>query len=152
MKKFTFGHLALASIVGLGIGVGITIFFYSVFSVIPPGKQSKIMTLSEAKTSVQNGLNSKTALYCDTLRAWTISREQYDAMILINNNASPISMPSNGFRIYPGVDVSLGQIGIVVGVDVSGKDAVSGTIVSTAWANSGPCPTQCDATSPIMNR
>ena len=54
-----------------------------------------------------------------------------------------------GFRIYYGKDNNARKIGIVVGVDNMGKDAVKNTIFNTDAPVSSPCPPICDTSSPI---
>lgn len=78
--------------------------------------------------------------------AYNINLSQLNAMNLLRNSDSTLT----GFRIYPGVFGDPTNVTIVVGVDGAGDDNTS-TIYTTGAAGTGPCPTVCDAESPITN-
>jgi hypothetical protein len=57
-----------------------------------------------------------------------------------------------GYRTYMGVDDSGAAIGIMVGVDASGKDMTNDDdIIYGVRGSMGPCPNICDSSSPITN-
>jgi|GEM_PF-4605478 len=57
-----------------------------------------------------------------------------------------------GYRSYMGVDASGQAIGIVVGVDASGRDmAADDDVIYGVRGSMGPCPNICDNSSPITN-
>jgi hypothetical protein len=85
-----------------------------------------------------------TSPFHDTLIAYKINMLQFHAMQLLAATDTTVS----GFRIYPGIHGDPENITSVVSTDPSGKDKLS-DIYSTSAINSGPCPTSCDATSPI---
>jgi hypothetical protein len=80
------------------------------------------------------------------IKGFTLDKSQIEAM----NSISKENPNLSGFRIYMGVDKSSRKIGIVVGVDNTGKDAVKNTIYTTDLKNLSPCPPICDASSPIV--
>jgi hypothetical protein len=80
------------------------------------------------------------------IKGFTLDKSQIEAMNSISRENPDLS----GFRIYMGVDKSSRKIGIVVGVDNTGKDAVKNTIYTTDLKNLSPCPPICDASSPIV--
>jgi hypothetical protein len=79
------------------------------------------------------------------VKGFTIDKSQLEAM----NSISKENAYLTGFRIYMGKDNSSRKIGIVVGVDNLGLDAVKNTIFYTDAPNLSPCPPICDDTSPI---
>jgi len=80
----------------------------------------------------------------DTLKAFTINLQQYNAMGLILK-----AIPSaHGFRIYMGAQgTPTNRILMVVG---TGSPDKTGTIYATSATGTGPCPIVCDNTSPIL--
>jgi hypothetical protein len=75
------------------------------------------------------------------VKGFTIDRVQLDAMnALIRENSSLA-----GFRIYLGKNASDRKLGIVVGVDAQGRDALNNTIFGTDASSVSPCPPVCDA-------
>jgi hypothetical protein len=80
------------------------------------------------------------AISVDSLRGFSISLRQFNAMQMILNNDPTVQ----GFRIYMGVD-SAGPVRLVVGFGSPDHDVV----YETSDENSGPCPHVCDLDSPI---
>ncbi len=87
---------------------------------------------------------ANTPFVTDTLRAFTINMQQFDAMKLIAYRDSSV----HGFRIYMGLD-SLTPVRMVVG---TGSPDKTDQIYQTTDACSGPCPHICDESSPIMEK
>ncbi|MCX6251489.1 MAG: hypothetical protein NTX61_12140 [Bacteroidetes bacterium] len=85
-----------------------------------------------------------TPYHVDTLFAYKINMLQFHAMQLLAASDTSIS----GFRIYPGIHGDPQPVSSIVSTDLSDKDN-TGEIYSTSSINSGPCPTSCDAGSPI---
>jgi hypothetical protein len=54
-----------------------------------------------------------------------------------------------GFRLYFGNDPSGNRVAIIVGINANGSDLTNNIYTTRASANVGPCPTVCDANSPI---
>jgi hypothetical protein len=79
------------------------------------------------------------------IKGFTIDKSQLDAMNIISKENADLT----GFRIYMGKDNNSMKIGIVVGVDSMGKDAIKNTVFNTASKNLSPCPPLCDTSSPI---
>jgi hypothetical protein len=77
----------------------------------------------------------------DTMQAYSINPEQYNAMKLIAASDPTV----HGFRIYNGMD-SLTPVRIVVGTGSPDRTKV---IYATSDAGSGLCPYICDKSSPI---
>ncbi len=80
------------------------------------------------------------------IKGFTLDKAQLDAMNAISKENADLA----GFRIYMGKDASAKRIGIVVGVDNTGKDAIKNTIFSTDSRQLSPCPVVCDVSSPIV--
>lgn len=80
----------------------------------------------------------------DTLKAFTISKDQLSAMKMIELGDTTV----HGFRIYMGMNNAM-PVKMVVGT--GSPDRVS-TIYLTSSKNSDPCPVLCDDESPIIAR
>ncbi len=78
----------------------------------------------------------------DTLKAFTINLEQFNAMKVIAREDTSV----HGFRIYMGLDIKT-PIRMVVG---TGSPDKTKKIIVTSDVNSGACPDICDKSSPIM--
>jgi hypothetical protein len=79
----------------------------------------------------------------DTLKAFTINLEQFQAMGRILSEDASV----HGFRIYMGADsIPSNQVMMVVG---TGSPDKTSSIYKTSSADSGPCPFICDVNSPI---
>ena len=146
-SKGTFG---LASFL-LGAGLGITVFALISFSAGNPPLpviRTGPITVDSATHMTANYHNSAEvitgkpeAVVVDTTQV----RVMYNIMVRDHSLA--------GFRIYLGYPAPLSKekIGIIVGMDNREHDVTS-TIYQTAGAHVGPCPTVCDATSPIHHQ
>jgi hypothetical protein len=102
------------------------------------------ISVTEAKTYLNNYLVDA-APVSGVIKGFTIDKEQFDAMNAIAKENTGIS----GFRIYMGKDNASRKIGIVVGIDALGKEAVTGKIYGTDSKSLSPCPPMCDVNSPI---
>ena len=98
------------------------------------------ITVKEARQYFLNYLAQPVSL--DTLKAFSISDDQFTAMKLIDLGDTSV----HGFRIYMGMD-DKSPVGIVIGT--GSPDRVN-IIYATPANNSGPCPKLCDDSSPIM--
>ena len=79
-----------------------------------------------------------------------IDMDQYTTMgILKAANPNVVA-----FKIYYGIDENNTNVGIVLGMDVNGKDitngSASGKVYSVTSKKLAPCPPICDAQSPIQ--
>ncbi|MFZ4520548.1 MAG: hypothetical protein ACOYNC_02515 [Bacteroidales bacterium] len=86
----------------------------------------------------------KSPIHVDTLKAFTISFTQFNAMQQIANSDTSV----HGFRIYLGMD---GKTPVRMVVGTGSPDKVN-KIILTDDVNSGPCPYICDDSSPIMDK
>lgn len=102
------------------------------------------ITKDQAQTFVNNYLTDAAPI-AEPVKGFTLQRAQLDAMNKLVQENSALT----GFRIYLGKDANAAGVGIVVGLDKSGSDALSGSIYSTDGSGVSPCPPICDATSPI---
>ena len=106
----------------------------------PSGLQK--ISVKEANSFFKTYIESP--LSVDTLKAFTINAEQFNAMTLIVKADPKV----NGFRIYMGMD-SLTPVRMVVG---TGSPDKTNLIYETTDLSSGPCPHVCDISSPIMDK
>ena len=102
------------------------------------------VSATDANTYVKNYLSGAT-VNNQVIKGFTLDKTQLDAM----NNIFRENSLLTGFRIYMAKDNSGQKIAIVVGVDATGKDAVTNTIYNTSAAINNPCPPVCDVTSTI---
>ena len=102
------------------------------------------ITSSTAHSYVINYLSDATSVNL-VIKGFTIDLAQLEAM----NSIAKENPALTGFRIYYGKDSNAKKVGIVVGVDNTGKDAVKNTIFNTDSPVSSPCPPICDTSSPI---
>lgn len=148
MKKNQITLMAVTFISGIVLGVStIGLFSFTGTSQVPAilPAESKI-TAVEANTMVRSYYD-KAAPVNEVVRGFAVNREQLSAMNTLLNENGGLS----GFRVYLGFDQKVGGVGIVVGVDGSGKD-VTNSIYRSASNGSGPCPTICDVNSNIISR
>jgi hypothetical protein len=147
MKKDKIALATIPFIIG-------TIFGISVFAVLSftrdnapdnPPQQVSSITATDANALVKRYLSSAVPL-TTPVKGFYINLQQLDAM-----NRLAIVYPSlAGFRVYMGKTNDDIQVGIVVGVDNKGLDAISNGIYRTDTQKPGPCPPFCDTNSPIL--
>ena len=132
----------------MGIGIGITLL--SVFSftrssepVAPPAGLSPVS--DTAANTLFTRYIKKATFPTKPFQGFFLDTQEFDAMNLLAKGGTVLS----GFRIYLGKDANGTGVGIVVGVDSKGLDAISNGIYRTDSPKAGPCPIICDATSPI---
>jgi hypothetical protein len=82
----------------------------------------------------------------ERIKGFAVNKEQLSAM----NSLSSENPSLNGFRVYMGLDNNSAGVGIVVGIDNTGKDNMN-SIYKTSSGGSGPCPTICDLSSSIIS-
>ena len=132
----------------LGVGTGIMMIVLLSFSKSPvPAESPQVLRpidTTEAQTLLRHYLSS-TTIPAMPVKGFFLDMQQLDAM----NRLSRENTTLTGFRIYLGKDANNVVVGIVVGVNNRGSDAVSNTIYKTESSRSGPCPPVCDITSPI---
>jgi hypothetical protein len=140
------GMLLLTGVVaGVIIGVGVISFAQdnsssSVDIFIP-------VNVKKASSAVINYLNDARPVSM-VLKSYTISKVQYEAMGKIAENNKGYS----GFRIYPGKNLSGEMIGIVIGLNDSGKEDTLHPIFETKFLKTGPCPDYCDEGNTVILR
>jgi hypothetical protein len=139
---------------GLGFAAGILFGFaiialYSFTSGPASAGGGAIVPISaaDAKTYVSNYMSDATAVN-DIIKGFTIARGQLDAMNAIAKENPGVA----GFRVYLGKDNEARNVGIVIGIDGQGKDALNGKVYNTDAGSLSPCPPVCDVSSPIANQ
>jgi hypothetical protein len=146
MKKNQFAILTLTFISGIIIGVS-ALMLFSFTSASPVSASSAVSKISVADANALfRTYFDKTAPINAVVKGFSITKEHLTAL----NNLSNENPGLSSFRIYMGNDAG-GNVGIVVGVSSAGTD-VTTSIYRAAAASSGPCPTICDASSPITLR
>ena len=100
-----------------------------------------LMPIPIFKTTSRNAIP-----YTSKMKGFTIDKAELNAMNIILG-ADPSAA---GFRFYFGTDASGTGVAIICGTDAKGSD-ITGSIYSAVSNNIGPCPTVCDAGSPIAN-
>ena len=110
----------------------------------PPTVNLNRIVLQEAKEAFQRYKKDTSVIRVDTLKAFTINMEQFEAMAQIRKNPNV-----HGFRIYMGIDKRMKHTRMVVG---TGSPELTDEIYATSDAASGPCPYCCDTESPIMKK
>lgn len=129
---------------------GISLFAILSFTNAPgnpaPGPGVNAIT-AEAAHAYFNNYMTDAVPFDQVLKGFTIDKAQLEAM----NNISKENPDLTGFRLYMGRDKDARNIGIVVGVDNTGRDAVRNTIYGTDSKQLSPCPPICDVASPITN-
>ncbi|MEI7661389.1 MAG: hypothetical protein WCK34_04295 [Bacteroidota bacterium] len=103
-----------------------------------------VITAKTANNLFKAYLASSSVIGADTLKAFTVNLQQFNAMKLIAKHDSSV----HGFRIYMGMD-SLTSVMMVVG---TGSPDKTDYIIQTTDAASGPCPHVCDETSPVVEK
>ncbi|MCX6266212.1 MAG: hypothetical protein NTW16_02490 [Bacteroidetes bacterium] len=131
-----------------GLALGTTIIGLFAFTNGPgtaaPGAGTTLISSAEANGFIKKYL-SGTVPMNQVIKGFTVDKSQLDAMNTIAKSNPDLA----SFRIYLGKDNNAKNIGIVVGVDNAGQDAVRSGIYSTEGPRVSPCPPICDATSPI---
>ncbi|MDP1621253.1 MAG: hypothetical protein Q8M08_02830 [Bacteroidales bacterium] len=144
-KKLFFTVIGFISGMVIGISmIGLYSFTSGPAASAPTGGIVPI-TAAEANAFVRN-YQADAAPLNKVIKGFTIDKEQLDAM----NSIIKENPALTGFRIYLGKNIDARTIGIVVGVDNTGKDAFKNTIFNTDSKNLSPCPPICDVSSPIV--
>jgi hypothetical protein len=145
MKKDQFTIMTLTFISGIVLGVSAIGLFSFSNPVHPPALLPDVskISVSEANTLFKNYYQSATPT-TTVFKGFALNREELTAL----NNLLTENSSLSGFRIYMGKDVTSASVGIVVGVNSSGKD-VTASIYQSVAVGSGPCPTICDVNSAI---
>lgn len=146
MKKNQLSLMALTFIAGIVIGISaIGLYSFTNRSVpqpLAPGVDK--IGIPEASSLFRTYFEN-TAPSNEVVRGFAINREQLSALNFLANENPALT----GFRLYMGYDSNAGNVGIIVGLNGSGKDETN-SIYRTPGAASGPCPTICDGQSAIM--
>ena len=139
--------MALVFFTGLVSGIAIIslMAFTSEPAAPAPGGGISPLTSADAHTFVTNYLSAAVP-FNQVIKGFTIDKSQLDAMNAISRENAALT----GFRVYLGKDNSAKTVGIVVGIDDTGKDAIKNTIFSTESRSLSPCPPICDVSSPII--
>ena len=145
MKKNPVAIIVVAFVAGILLGVstlGLLSFTGAVTVPAPVQATSKI-SLQDAQSLFRNYF-SKAAPTNAVFKGFALNKAQLGAL----NSLSAENPNLAGFRIYMGMDNSNASVGIIVGIDNTGKDNMN-SIYKASAGPSGPCPTICDGTSGI---
>jgi hypothetical protein len=147
MKTNRFFLTALGFLTGMVSGVSIVglLAFTNGAATPVPAAPIVPVTAAEAHGYFTNYISGATPLN-QVVKGFTIDKAQLDAM----NSISAENPGLTSFRIYFGKDSRASKVGIVVGVDDAGRDAINGRIYSTEAPKASPCPPICDTSSPII--
>ena len=148
MKTNKYFFPVAAFFTGMVFGISILGFFAFTSGPSTPAPDGGVTPIN---TTVAHGFFNNylvtAAPFNQVIKGFTIDKVQLEAM----NNIARENAELSGFRIYMGKDNNSMNIGIVVGVDNLGKDAVKNTIFQTQAVKMSPCPPVCDVSSPIVN-
>ena len=143
-KKYFFS--AIGFLTGTVFGISIFVFLSFTNGPVSPLPAAGLVPITSADAHTCFGSYMSGAVsYNQVMKGFTIGKAQLDAMNAIAAENTALT----GFRIYFGKDINARNIGIVVGVDNTGADAVKNSIFSTDGAKPGPCPPICDVASAI---
>ena len=146
MKKKTIAMIGVPFILGAVFGFSI----FATLSFVSPENPSSPapveITATEANHYFYNYFNGADSIK-DKFKGFLMDRSQLDAVNLLAKDPALV-----GFRLYMGKSNTGEKIGIVVGISGTFSDATGGKIYKTDSKNSGPCPTQCDVSSPITRK
>lgn len=79
----------------------------------------------------------------NTLKAFLIQKDNIDSIVAAGGNVAD-------FRGYMGIDDSGSPTLLVVGVDADGKDIIDESSGYFVYDANRPCPSTCDASSPLF--
>ncbi|MCX6304992.1 MAG: hypothetical protein NT040_08490 [Bacteroidetes bacterium] len=144
-NKYFFTSVGFASGLLLGISIIGLLSFSSTPQVSTESSPPEPITSAVANSYYKNYKADAVPLN-QVIKGFTIDKTQLDAMNLIARENTALT----AFRIYLGRDNNSRTVGIVVGVDNTGKDAVRNSIINTDARGLSPCPPICDVTSPII--
>ena len=145
MKTNKFYFTAAGFLAGIVSGISIIGLLAFTNNSASPGPGNSAIPATVANTYFKNYMAGAT-VYNQVIKGFTIDKTQLDAM---NSIAAENSLLT-GFRIYFGKDNNAQKIAIVVGIDASGRDAVTNTIYNSMATSNNPCPPICDVNSPIV--
>jgi hypothetical protein len=147
MKTNKYFFTALGFLTGLVLGISIIGSLAFTYGPGSSASGSSIVPITATDAHLYFGKYLSGAVSLNqVIKGFTIDKSQLEAM----NSIAKENADLTGFRIYMGKDNTSRKIGIVVGVDAAGNDAVKNTIFSTDAPKLSPCPPICDISSPIM--
>jgi hypothetical protein len=148
MKNKKFLWTALPFLAGTIFGISLLGLLSFTGHSKSPGPEPAIARISvtDAHTCFQNYYKNASP-YSSKMKGFTIDKAELTAM----NAILGVAPSAAGFRIYFGTDASGTGLAIICGIDANGSD-MTGSIYSAPTSNVGPCPTLCDAGSPISGQ
>ncbi len=147
MKTKKYFFTVLAFIAGIVSGISMIGLLAFTNSPAPPASGTGVAPITQADAHVFfNNYMAAASPLNQIIKGFTIDKTQLEAM----NNIARENPDLSGFRIYMGQDNVSRKVGIVVGVDNMGRDAVKNTIYNTESQRLSPCPPVCDVSSPII--
>jgi len=148
MKKNQIALMAVTFISGIVLGVSsMGLFSFTGTTQVPVFLPAANKITAQEANALARSYYDKAAPVNEVVRGFSVNKEQLSAMNSLLNENGGLS----GFRVYLGFDERSGGVGVVVGVDGSGKD-VTNSIYRSSSNGSGPCPTICDVNSNIIER
>jgi hypothetical protein len=147
MKTNKFVLTAIGFLTGIVLGISAMGLFAFAKGPVSSGTGTGVtsITAAQANSYFKNYISGAQS-YNQVIKGFMVDRNQLNAM----NNLVTENSGLTGFRIYMGIDNNSRKIGIVVGIDSNGKDAVNNTIYNTDSPNNNPCPPLCDSNSPVI--
>lgn len=144
MKKNQFTLAAITFVTGIILGASLIGIFSFSNAENPPAELPLVNKISsdEANSLFRVYYNNATPTN-GIVKGFALTREHLSAL----NNLANENPGLQAFRVYSGYDQNMGNVGIVVGVNSNGQDAL-GSIYKAAGGAS-PCPTICDGASAI---
>ena len=136
---------ALGFLTGTVFGISVIVILSFTSGPGNPGSGITPISPADAHTYCKNYF-STTEAFNQVIKGFTLDRSQFEAMNSLVRENSTLT----GFRVYFGKDSNSKKVGIVVGIDSNGKDAVNNTIYNTSSPTLDPCPPICDVSSPII--
>ena len=148
MKKGNYYQTGIGFLVGTLFGVMTMVLVSFTMDTGKSGNKDGITIITSAQAnSYYRNYMTKAESFNQVIRGFMVDKSQLSAMNAIASENESL----NGFRIYTGRDNNNVKVGIVVGIDANGRDAVNNSIFNTDSPSSGPCPTICDQSSPIIS-
>jgi hypothetical protein len=144
MKNKDFLWKLVTFFVGIAFGLGVwALYSFSQTAITPPVDCATRISVDVAHQCSQNYLDKATTP-TEKIKGFAIDNCLFNTMNLMMT-AAPAP---TGFRIYLGADASGVRFWVLCGVDAAGADMT--TNIYSAKSNMvDPCPTVCDAHSPV---
>lgn len=122
----------------------IGIYSFTIESPSPnPIPDNSEITLSDAKNMFNRYYDNATSQK-ERFKGFAVNKEEFRIMEKLFKNSDV-----SACRVYLGKDAGNNDVRIVVGTNSNNMDLIAGGIHQAPASHSSPCPTICDAASPI---